>query len=254
MIYYLNEFGRTTLPEQLNYALEGTNWQYGHGFTRRGPDESQGTYFSRFHRINDRNPMEATWRNMPGLDGFWLGVFEDDKPGPEQLRRERQIKGHDVVLGDGNSWHIPCARVWMGEWGALQHINPLPRSMRLDNEGEWVLGEVVQDYRPLWEAGVAAWDAIADRADAARNGDEIPLRNFKDEGKWISTALEVNYRIRQIELSELNLLDEINREEILYAMIDMPTFDAIESKKNTASSSSTCSSGQQDQTLVTVRQ
>lgn len=175
-------------------------------------------------------PDQQTWRQVPGQEGAWVGLMNQERPGPADLARAERIAGEDVELGDGSLWHVPHA-VDFGGGG-------LDRTIELDEEGRWRAGQIVPEYRWLWDLawqwrdaidGLVAWgDEHADEAG------EPSFAGFADqrlELDWIASrsveVLAANYVIGPVEAAMLGLLVTGRRWAVLNALCDMGSFRRI---------------------------
>ena len=109
-----------------------------------GPDGGKGQCVKATGKGNGYRPAEQEWLDTG--DGYWLGWEKDAKPGPEDLQRPARLQGYDVVLKDGNTWHVPA--VTFLERGVL-HRN-----------GEWHKELVLPEYQPLEDAAGAYWELL----------------------------------------------------------------------------------------------
>ena len=164
-------------------------------------------------------PEEQTWEKSATAD-HWLGIYKDNPPKPEDLAREEQIAGHELVLGDGQKWLVPVARSFQG-------LSPLPQRLRLGPEGKLV-GEMLPRYIAMSEAAERVWEDWKLAVSQGETGEE-PRGNMDIEHGWriAVMALSVNYRIDPDEASLLGLIDTQCLAKVLRAIIDIPTFLAI---------------------------
>lgn len=163
-------------------------------------------------------PERQEW--LPaGLPGIWIGWARDQRPGPDDLRRERQVPGHLVTLSDGQPWLVPAAQ----RWEETGFARALPARMRLTAAGEWSSGEVLPDYCRLWTAAQRWFDFVT----TASTGTPTTVL-FREAADMACEALAVNYRMTRGEVAALGLLDDrqVTITAVLDAMIDMPTFTA----------------------------
>ena len=134
---------------------------------------------------------------------YWLGIDREDPPTPEALRRPETIDGYEHTLGDKRAWVCPIIRRCF--------VTPMvPRAYR--RRGESLVGEVLADYRSIWERS-AKWAAAA-YADEARGIDE-----------WFDGAVDclaLNYRLGPEEVGRLGLLTDRTMRLVIEAAIDDP--------------------------------
>lgn len=217
-------------PAELDYALER-----GRVTVRQvsaGPDGRPGKVmcdvgFDRCGYYED----QQDWRQIPGTS-HWLGVFRDAVPGPEQLRRDKMLAGHQVMLGDGNTWTVPVARAMVDDDGDARWIVALPRVVDVDDAGRWVYGAVLPRYRKLWEIGQVWWDHVV--AGVVDDSGHV-IADVRDP-QWAYTAatevLQANYRIGPAELGMMGAYHTDSFAEVLNAVIDYPRLlELLEKKK-----------------------
>ena len=177
-----------------------------------------------------------TWRKLPGGSGACVGHWTGSAPGPEELARKNQIGGHWLRLGDGNDWLAPAAKRWTEspDAGEPTASVALPRGTDLDDEGNWVICDVLPAYLPLWEAAErwrAYYASLSSSEEELPDGDvEVPL-SLADIFDDAVVALGTNYRVSNIECAMLGLLTESTAAGVLNALIDLPGLHAILQKK-----------------------
>lgn len=159
-----------------------------------------------------------TWRRCNG-GRFWIGWWTDRKPRPEHLALREMIFGHQVMLLDGHEWMVPLARPFAG--GEV-----LPQVTTLGEDGEPV--RLIADrYRALREHADRLYDDwLADIGGGAK-------LNQDDADRMAVAALGTNYRIGKYEAAALELLDTTRTREVLRALIDLPTIEALIAEKKT---------------------
>lgn len=131
----------------------------------------------------------------------WMKV--EPKPGPQDLARAEQIPGKFLPLADGGRWLIPNARV-ITEFGSS--VCNLKSSFDLDDEtGDWVRGQVLPQFRKIWDHGNAYMESRQDAIIAAQPGEEITW-NIPSWQELIVDAIQANYRVSARELATLGVL------------------------------------------------
>lgn len=210
---------------------------------RNGPDGGRGVVLAW------RQPGELvgvfpgqTWREVPWL-GLWIG-WAGTPPGPEQLARPKQLRGHWVDLADGRPWLTPVARGWVEEDEQLRWYIALPRRSTCDPAGAWQPGPVVERYAGLWALG-ERWLpfrlAVATGSlDAAP--DILPV-GYGELHDAAAAALGENYRIGKAECAALGLLTEEAAWAVLDAVCDWPTRLEWLKKKLASVTASTAAGG-----------
>lgn len=161
-------------------------------------------------RENLYHPDQQTWQECDG-GSFWLGWRNGELPGPDILERPMPFGRYAPILGDGNHWRIPVARV-TGEFP-----NDLPCVYRLDATGKR-LRVPPPKYGKLLEFATTTFDGIVNQF---RDADD-PLRVdvlVSEDFNWQAciAALNANYRVTEWEVSALGLLTTQNMGLILQA-------------------------------------
>ena len=174
----------------------------------RGPDDKGGMLLSGDEHNLRYKPDVQTWAG-PFNDGrYWVGVWNDSKPGPDDLKRPEQIPGTPVELLDGREWLIPAWR-----------LAPMALTMGMD-------GEVVQEPLPVCER----LQACVQRLGAMLDGKTEAQVDMGEVLGVIADALAVNYRIATDpaqELSVLGLVSTINAQAAVNAILDVEFLDAV---------------------------
>lgn len=188
----------------------------------KGPNDKPGFFFARDSTCCSYKPDLQTWSGPFGPGGYWIGYRTDAPPGPEDLARDKQFKGHWVELADGNGWLIPAASMapctMVMKDGAVEMK---PQAMRQK------LWAIVEENRDLF------WGTEKDGKYEPGEGIEGP----KVMG-IAAILLGANYLISRSpeeELSVLGLISTENNEEVIQALFDMPNLLARAQKKTEAS-------------------
>lgn len=146
-------------------------------------------------------------------DRAWLGMAKDPRmrPGPDELQIDGGlIDGHMVRLGDGREWIVPIIRFANGD-------TRLPRVLKIVN-GEAVY-MVREQCRPLFN-----FSRFVVEASIEGEGGNIPPAQVL----WFaSSALALNYRVSEYEISALELIDTLNLPRMCDAAVDGPAFRAM---------------------------
>lgn len=189
-----------------------------------GPDGGRGVVFVLKGSLHV--PEDTKWEKYPGREDLWMGYDPANRPGPEDLAREKQFAGHLVELSDGKSYLVPVAR-------AVDGSTPLPR--KLTREGKnWIVGDVEEIYREYFAQACRVWDqvyAVADKDD--KQGEETAI-TIEDGSDVAAMALGLNYRLGPEEMSLLGLFNTENMANVLKAVVDWPGFEEMIKKKITA--------------------
>lgn len=140
---------------------------------------------------------------------YWIGVFEDSRPTPEELARPDQVNGFLEELADGHLWNCPVVRTPC-EVPRMR----VPRKFGVDDQGKLVAAPV-DECRAAWETSAKIWDALC-------TGREFDL----DEGiGWAAEMLSLNYRVSLQECLLLDLINDHNLERIFFAACDRDFID-----------------------------
>jgi hypothetical protein len=158
-----------------------------------------------------------TWRRVPKTDA-WVGMYPDDRPGPDDLAAKQQVPGHYITLGDGNDWLIPVARAVAPQDGRLVGYCALPHTIDCDDDGNWTAETVVVKYAPLWNIAERFLDSVLN---SQEDGEDI--FNFQGMTDAALIALATNYRLGRAEVGLLGIFDVYNTLQLLGAVIDSPT-------------------------------
>ncbi len=175
------------------------------------------------------------WKRIQETPG-WVGLVGDERPGPTQLGRPRQVQGHWVRLADGNDWLVPVARRVTGD------LN-FPAALHRDEKGVWSAGEVLPAYRDLWDTACRIWDALFAEITKGR---DLTI-DVTVEADAAVEALAVNYRVGPTEVELLGLLTTTDVAEVLKALIDWPRVEqALAEQKKTESETVSSTPGSAD--------
>jgi len=172
---------------------------------------------------------------------YWLGFVTDARPGAEDLARDRQIPGRQIVLGDGSAWEAPTARLADLD---MAPTTALPCRYSLDDAGR-TLTAVVADHETLWAMASETWLTLvgAVAADSGLADGEMESTMTNERARQIAAAaLGANYRLGPLEADALELLTTDNVQEILQTLVDFQAFielcDAEAKKKASTPASS----------------
>jgi hypothetical protein len=178
------------------------------------------------------NQKDQVWTKC-NKGKYWLGYWDNNKPGPSDLAREEMFGGHSVVLGDKQQWVIPLARPYGG--GTV-----FPTKLVVDEDGNPVFGNVDDRYADLCERvenlfNVTFWKEEWDIP-------EPEPMTMAEAWRISIDALGVNYQVTAYECAALGLLNDHNaghvtsKNAIPGALLDMVTM-LDEAKKKDESDS-----------------
>lgn len=156
-------------------------------------------------------PDEQEWKLS--LNGkFYVGYYNASPPSEPELRREVQMAGHEVELGDGAFWLVPVARVIVGG-------SRLPQSLMLGSKGE-VIAEALPQYAAFSAKVEKVWQDFEGEL-GLKDGDE--QLTMTERMQIAIESLGLNYAIGADEVNALGLLTTQNLSKVLAAVIDVPT-------------------------------
>jgi len=181
--------------QALGFALEthyrgvtrGPDGLAGFCATHRRPDDPDYPY-----QIDCADFGAETWTQFAHRGSpLWVGWRSDSPPRPAELLRHGILEGYDVLLADGNRWHVPCARKF-------------PRTLSLDRDGN-----VIYQPMPRFRAFSEKVFAIGEIVFGTRATD-APIPTDRDWFDLAAQALGWNYRLGAFDCSALGLLNEAN--------------------------------------------
>lgn len=171
-------------------------------------------------------PDLQIWKAAPKVDGvvpYYVGYHKENKPTPTDLERPRVIDGDLVVDLDGEIWTAPQLREWRVGEDPLSPFScspTVPRVCDLNEDGDVILGDVVPEYREIWEkswsVASALWPDHVDTGSKMSDSDAI---------KFAGDLLGVNYRVSFLELALLKSISPEIARDICRAGIDAKGFE-----------------------------
>jgi len=219
------------MPKRLvgdSLAALGLGTICGGGFvgaeTQRGPDGLAGTVFAPKLGTEPTVPTQflgyyperQTWRSAPG-GLHYVGTVNVSPPAPEALLRRDALQGHAVEMAEGRLWHVPIARGWTEQENEVRWYINLPRRSRLNAEGQWEAGDVVERYARLFKIACDFWDS-------ALGCDQSGRFEFGDAHAAAVEVLATNYLLGPVEADMLGILSDASVRKVLEALIDWPAF------------------------------
>lgn len=201
-----------------------------------GPDGEAGIVLVDRGRVPEHDigyhASRQVWRRIPGGKA-WVGHYLDaGQPGPDDLARPRQLRGHAVELGDGRKWLVPIARGYLPVDGELRWYCALPERSVYGEDGRWEPGPVVGQYQGLWDLATS-WDdarrrallaAVEQQDKPAGDAGEVQLEfDFHGLHSGAVEVLAFNYTLGPVECDLLGLLTEQLAADVLCALVDLPT-------------------------------
>ncbi len=228
MFLYFAPGNVTRVPPDLEYAFDGPTWT--RVSTAIGPlGMPAGTLFGAGESVR-LDVAHQDWTAIPNTP-YAIGVPKNWKPNPESLKRESEIPGHWVTLGDGSKWLVAIAHGF--DLNRETFSTPLPRALEYNKStGRWIAGPVVKRYRKFLELAIGLVDAQTRSQLAGTTS-----FNYEPVDELAMMGLSTNYRVSSIELSffeEAYTLDV--RQKIIHAILDYPTLELWRQKKRALAS------------------
>jgi hypothetical protein len=153
----------------------------------------------------------------------WLG--DVPLPTPTELARVKQLEGQALTLADNQHWIVPHARRWEnGAYGVK-----LPRTIDVDDDGSFVMGEVLPQYAAIWTHAVTYWDQIVKSLADIQAG-ESGTFTIDNPVQIIVDALATNYRVSARELGVLQSIDDQLVQSVLNILVDYAGMNQLKKK------------------------
>lgn len=239
-LYYLPQHATDTIsPQQivaagLGYAFDNPGSKSCNPLHGAAPGGSGGAIIFDPARTprNGYQPTLQTWQKHESA-GYWVGMWKDDKPGPDALEKAKPLPGTPVELGDGKQWIVPQARYWASDdnpdaWPYWLHR--LPRRVLFDTSGKDIALQapsVEEAYAELWalsEMDVRIRYGEASEADKAElSGVRLFLNALR--------ILSFNYCLGPVEANLLGLFTTESWQAIFDALNDAETWRGFIEKK-----------------------
>lgn len=190
------------------------------------PSKSQGLVFADPARHEGKRvgyfPDQQTWRKLPTVEGrpeLWVGYWNDAKPRPGDLARDKFVRGINCSLADGNKWHIPVVRVFDGpqeKW-----VSELPSAWVDDGQGNLIRGtEPTAKHIHLWDVTAPLADAMF----VVAAGDPGEWPDDQAVGRAVVALLQTNY---VVGASELDFLEVVGTEEAFAIICTATRYDVL---------------------------
>lgn len=252
-LYYLPGHAKEMIsPEEIAKAGIGYVFEKNGGATvnalhASGPDGGMGAIITDPLRIepgrNQFKPAEQTWLKNEAA-GYWVGMWNEDKPGPEELIRTKPLSGEWLELADERQWFVPIARRWSESDDPKRYLDSncnLPRPLTFGVDKAY-MGKPFKRYAALWCI------CEADLRLNTKSETESDRAIFCGAGAFAAIAiLQANYAIGASEVEMLEMFSQDTPREILNVFNDWATYNAIvEKKTRTQSDSPPSSSGPED--------
>ncbi len=210
----LKQYGLTSTLGDLGLIREGVGvWS----LPGAGPSGGSGMMVTAFINGNPPPRMaylkgQQTWTKVQNDPELWIGLDNEEPPGPDDLVRAEIISGHPVKL-KGHEYRIPVIRSPISETG-------LPEDMLYDADGQFIVA-LQPRWQQLWEDTGDVWDMLYT--------DEHPAMAFSKILDLCLKFLGVNYRYGRFEQAALRLVDTDRNtwNQIFNAALDVPTLNEV---------------------------
>lgn len=255
-LYYLPQHATDTIsPQQivaagLGYAFENPGSKSCNPLHGAAPGGSGGAIIFDPARVQRHGyqPTLQTWQKHESA-GYWVGIWKDDKPGPDDLQKAKPLSGTPVKLGDDREWIVPLARHWSMDddpeaWPYWLHN--LPRRVLFDTSGK----DVGLQPPTIQEAYAELW-ALSETDVRIRYGEgtDADLAELSGVRLFLNCLriLSFNYCLGPVEANLLQLFTTESWQAIFDALNDAKTWRGfIEKKVQTQAATPPSSAGVED--------
>jgi hypothetical protein len=144
-----------------------------------------------------------------------------------------------MQFGDGNEWTVPLVQEW--NEGARCKLPAAAKRFA----GEWVIGDVREEYRKIWATAQAYWQTMLDASESVKDG----FFRYEFDGilDYAADLLSLNYVIGREEIGVLELFGNDGiAARICEAAIDWPTFTGWYEKKSAEYAGESTSPGDEE--------
>ena len=234
-LYFIPNATRTTaIPPELSYAFPGNP------ATReatKGPNGQPGLTLSMDSENLGFYEDKQSWFPHPMAEGVFVGVYNDSKPKPDDLKKENLLDGKLIALDDGQKWLVPLIRKWTTAPNDEDcgYAPILPVGVSHDPEAlaagklqlSW--GETAGTYRHLEVLAVEYAEFMSGQNDESA---------FVDPQVLFESAVTViaeNYRVSWVEMYLLGAFtsSKTSQSVLNYSCMDWENLDKwLASKKN----------------------
>lgn len=205
------------------------------GQVRGGPGGSNGLLLKANLADGRREPAvmykpdAQAWRK--GMDGlYWVGSWNDRRPEPEDLARERFIAGERLKLLDGREWTVPICR-------SIVRGSTLPKRLVLGEDcRSWEMRDL-PEFAALCADAEQVFEAFRNAKREDDGSSELSIKQ-QDAVRICIAALGVNYRVGPVEVDQLGLLTTDGVWSILRAIVDDFTVERVSAELQKKSSPS----------------
>lgn len=206
-VYFIPGLSGPASREQLEAAGLGYAFPKGQEFHCAGDSEGpagMGALVSADAKALRFKKSDVRWEQT---EKIFVGIMPSQTPKPAALRNEQSfVDGHAVVLGDKNSWTIPVIRFSDGS-------TSLPCVLRRQASGSHRY-EVRSEFRKVFQMCDDLVDGVLQGKAPAFTPDQV--------AEFSAVVLGINYRISEVEISMLELIDTANIKQVANAVLDVP--------------------------------
>lgn len=172
------------------------------------PSGNAGTLFAWTTKGDDQIIVKKDQQEwMKSCDGYWVGVWKDNLPTEERIRRPYMQKGVWVALGTGDKWKLPT-------------VATIDQELALKDDGKW-------EYKPLRELSwyseeIEKRQSSFDYEETPEGGMNVNLRyDPLEDIQLVIRALRINYRILPEVVAMMRLMTTRNVKEAYGIMFNM---------------------------------
>jgi hypothetical protein len=240
-LYFLPEFaGQSVSPAQiesagLGYAFENKGKKVALPLSN-GPGGNPGMLLGNTDKLEvgrikfDRD--RQTWVNYAAA-GYWVGMWNEAKPGPADLLRSKPLSGEALTLGDDRQWLVPYARRYSAEDDAI--VYSIALDCTVDLLSDTLEGDVVPRHAKLWalsEAYIRYWKSIYSEDQAELAERDAAMFTGRELFVNIVRILQANYLVDLPECQLLGLMLRSTPSAVLNIFNDLTTYEELRKKKS----------------------
>lgn len=225
------------IKRHIGYAIDGGKTERKRELQHGPAGEPAGYLFADQSFDADRFKLDIEnqyWRRIPNTPA-WVGMYRGDKLEPSLLQRSEMVDGVAVHLADDTIWQVAYARRFVElDGGNINVYCPLPRTLELQDDGQWTPTKIAPRFRRLAEIA-ERYNTAANNACIESDGKAETVRfEFLEIDELAVAGLQANYRIGAAELAFFDCYDIQARQRIVSAIMDDATLRAWTQKKTDA--------------------
>lgn len=227
------------IKRHIGYAIDGGKTERKRELQHGPAGEPAGYLFADQSFDADRFKLDIEnqyWRRIPNTPA-WVGMYRGDKLEPSLLQRSEMVDGVAVHLADDTIWQVAYARRFVElDGGEMKRFCVLPKTLELNDDGEWKPTKVATRFRRLAELADAYWS----KGIEAANNQDVDQGSisfaFEEIDELAIAGLQANYRVGAAELAFFDCYDIPTRYRIISAILDERTYIDWLQKKSAAES------------------